>query len=148
MTDEKNPDLAQPTIQSEHQELLSLLRSLKRRLEGPAWGDQMVASLLDSLREHLDTHFSYEESEDGFDHLARRAPWISDRIEALVADHRRLLSMACDLASRARSGPRTVPIWGELQSSFVQLHDELVAHESKEHDLLQEVYTQDIGDKD
>ncbi|TWT74547.1 Hemerythrin HHE cation binding domain protein [Posidoniimonas polymericola] len=148
MTDETKPDLAQPIIQSEHEELLSLLRSLKRRLDGPAWGDQMVASLLDSLREHLDTHFTYEESEDGFDHLARRAPWTSDRIDALVAEHRRLMASACDLASRARSGPRTVPVWQELQNGFERLHDDLVAHESKEHDLLQEVYTQDIGDKD
>lgn len=148
MSEEKYTEPARPTLQDEHEELMSLLRSLKRRLQGPPWQDPMVVSLLDSLREHLDTHFTYEESEDGFDHLARRAPWVSDRVVALVADHRRLMSTACDLASQARAAERTAPAWAELQAGYGRLFDDLVAHEGKEHELFQEVYTQDIGDKD
>ena len=77
---------ALPVISGEHAELRSLLSSLKRRLEGPPWQDPMVISLLDSLREHLETHFAYEESDDGFDELTRKAPWVSDRVEVLCSD--------------------------------------------------------------
>ena len=139
---------ALPVIAGEHQELRSLLRSLQRRLAGPAWEDTMVVSLLDSLREHLETHFAYEESDDGFEDLVRKAPWVSDRVDGLVGEHRGLMAAACDLASRVRSVPHTAPNWSELNEAFLQLHDDLIAHEQKEHDLLQEVYTQDIGDKD
>jgi hemerythrin len=148
MAETTSDDGALPVIQNEHAELMSLLRSLKRRLEGPPWQDAMVVSLLDSLREHLDTHFTFEESDDGFDDLVRRAPWVSERIDSLIAEHRQLLSSACDLAAQARGAQRTAPKWAELQASFERLFENLSDHESKEHDLLQEVYTQDVGDKD
>lgn len=148
MADKSPSNDTLPVIESEHQELRSLLGSLKRRLAGPAWQDGMVVSLLDSLREHMETHFAYEESDDGFEDLARRAPWVSDRVDALIAEHRHLMAAACDIASRARGGPQTAPNWAALNDSFIALHDKLIAHEQKEHELLQEVYTQDIGNKD
>lgn len=137
-----------PVIADEHQEIRSLMSSLQRRLAGPPWQDPMVTSLLDSLREHLETHFAYEESDEGFNDLVRTAPWVSDRVDALVAEHRSLMAAACDLASRVRSVPHTAPNWAELNEVYGRLHEQLVTHEEKEHDLLQEVYTQDVGDKD
>lgn len=137
-----------PEIVAEHHELNTLFTSLERRLNGPPWHDGMVVSLLDSLREHLDTHFAYEESDGGFEELIRNAPWVEERVSALVAEHRRLMALACDLAAAARSAPRTSPNWSELTQKFRSLRFGVVAHEAKEHDLLQEVYVQDLGDKD
>ncbi|MCA9002581.1 MAG: hypothetical protein KDB61_11705 [Planctomycetes bacterium] len=148
MASEPSPPESLPAIQNEHQELLSLVKSIKRRLASSPWQDPMVPSLLDSLREHLESHFEFEESDDGFDHLVQKAPWVEPRVEALIAEHRKMLSSACELAAEARSSDRTAPRWEQLKASFGALEDELTVHEAKEHDLLQEVYTQDVGDKD
>lgn len=148
MASEPSPPNALPVIQNEHQELLSLVKSISRRLAGQPWQDPMVPSLLDSLREHLESHFEYEESDDGFDHLVQKAPWVEPRVDALIAEHRKMLARACDLSAEARSSDRTAGRWERLKESFDTLEDELCVHEAKEHDLLQEVYTQDVGDKD
>ena len=97
MASEPSPPESLPAIQNEHQELLSLVKSIKRRLASSPWQDPMVPSLLDSLREHLESHFEFEESDDGFDHLVQKAPWVEPRVEALIAEHRKMLSLRADV---------------------------------------------------
>ena len=135
-------------VQDDHRELLALVDSLRRRLDGPAWEDPMVGSLLDSLVSHLEAHFQGEEVDGFFDEVLELAPQASSRIDALVNEHQRMLTVADDLCHRYLRARRTPANWRFLGDAFQRLRQMLLVHECDERHLLQEVFTQDEGSKD
>ncbi|MEM1303352.1 MAG: hemerythrin domain-containing protein [Planctomycetota bacterium] len=136
------------TIQDDHRELMSLVESLRRRLDGPAWTDPMVGSLLESLVAHLEAHFQNEEVDGFFDEVLDLAPQATPRVDALLAEHQRMLTVADDLCHRYHRVRRTPVSWRHLGDSFQRLRQMLLVHECDERHLLQEVFIQDEGSKD
>jgi iron-sulfur cluster repair protein YtfE (RIC family) len=135
-------------IRREHEELRDLLgdihQMLAKRLEAVASVSEMLASLGD----HVETHFSEEETAGFFDDVTDRAPRLSDRIDALRTEHQQLLAAVRRLKEVANGGDGSADWWQRLESAFREFSKELMHHESSETEILLEAYNDDIGAAD
>ena len=132
----------------EHVKLRGLLSDLERTLaerSGPIGG---VVKRLAELRDLVDTHFAAEEASDCFPDLVSFAP------RCVIA------SKSCwpNMANCGRKSSRLSRIrrrclgqsedWDRLAASFQTFTAKLMNHEQTENELVQEVFTDDIGSKD
>jgi hemerythrin-like domain-containing protein len=130
----------------EHVKLRGMLRDLESRLaerRGPF--TDMVAQLT-TLRDLIDSHFASEEASECFPDLIAYAPRVADRVSLMLAEHGELRSEVYLLVKGAGAG--TEQDWVRLADCFRGFTDKLVRHEQTENELVQEVFTDDIGSKD
>jgi len=135
-------------IRREHEELRVLLGTVHRTLGERSETVTHVSEMLESLRDHVETHFTEEETDGFFDDVAARAPRVTDRTNELRNEHKLLLQNIRKLADTASSGDGSSDWWQRLDNEFHDFSKELMHHESKETELLQDVYTDDIGAAD
>ena len=112
-----------------------------------AWLIRTVALLCD-LRDQLALHFTLEESYGYFDEPVCAAPWLSERAEALRAQHRDLFVLMCEIveaAERSLEPHVRRNRWDQVADRFDEFLAALGQHESDETDLIFQAYNDDIG---
>jgi len=134
-------------IRREHEELRELLGDVRRMLASRLETVASVAEMLALLSEHVETHFSEEETAGLFDQVVDRAPRLSDRIDSLRTEHQQLLSSVRNL-NEAAAGDSSGDWWKRLETAFHEFSSGLMHHESAENEILLEAYTDDIGAAD
>lgn len=135
-------------MRREHEELRELLGKVRRVIAKRAESVAHVSDILASLVTHVETHFADEEVEGLFDELAEQAPRLTERTEQLRQEHVQLRAAIGKLAELAASGDTSSDWWQQLETAFHQFSTQLMHHETKENELLQEAYTEDIGSQD
>ncbi len=142
---------AQRTLE-EHRRLFGFVAELERHVEREARGADArswaaeLSSYLSELHGSLSTHFAFEESSQFWDELALLFPYAARRISRLVSEHDQLLStlsslvlLAREAGARAESG--LAPLKGRVQEFVKQLR----RHEAEEDELIQSLYSDDLG---
>lgn len=107
-----------------------------------------LPALLDELADELKTHFEHEEVGGYFLGVVDRAPRLIGHVESLKHQHGELRSAARELAELAHRQKTNADDWPRLRTDCEDFVDQLLTHEAAENDLLQEAYTQDIGEED
>lgn len=130
----------------EHAKLRGMLHELERRLAERQGSFAEVVTQLTELRDLVDVHFSAEEASDCFPDLIAHAPRVADRVSLMLAEHGELRSEAHLLVKGAGTG--TDQDWTRLADAFGLFTEKLMRHEQTENELVQEVFTDDIGSKD
>jgi hemerythrin-like domain-containing protein len=130
----------------EHVKLRGMLRDLESRFaerRGPF--TELVAELT-ALRDLVDGHFTAEEASSCFPDLIAHAPRVADRVSLMLAEHGELRSEIHLMVKGAGAG--SDQDWARLAECFRGFTDKLMHHEQTENELVQEVFTDDIGSKD
>lgn len=135
-------------IAREHKRLSNHLGNLLRVLAERQRTVVELAVEFEKLKDELVQHF-HEEDEGGFfDGIVEHAPRLSERIEALRQEHDRLLEQLNELQTKVDVPAPSPEWWQELERSFHDFSCELMRHEHRENEILQEAYGVDIGAQD
>jgi hemerythrin len=135
-------------IRREHEELRVVLGNLHQTLVQRAESVQDVARKVNSVCDHVEEHFREEEEGGFFDQISRQAPRLSDRSLEVRDQHVGLLERIREIRQLAREGNGSDEWWQRLGKEFHDFATELMHHETKESELLQDAYTDDIGSQD
>jgi iron-sulfur cluster repair protein YtfE (RIC family) len=135
-------------IQREHEELGELLGDVTRTLAKRLVSVSQVAEMIGTLVEQLEQHFDEEETGGFFDQIVSQTPRHAERCKSLREEHTWLLASIRELNEQASLGDDSDDWWQRLESKFHEFSKELMQHESKENELVQKVYTEDIGPAD
>ena len=104
--------------------------------------------MLAQLRDQLAMHFALEEAYGYFDEPVSVAPRLSRRANDLRIEHRDLYLHICEIvdqAERLAFGRKQLSLATDISLRFRSFHDQLLAHEAQETDLILEAYDDDIG---
>lgn len=141
-----NPDPAH--LAEEHAHLRDLLKQMQACFSERQATAQQVTEMLDQARGQLETHFAHEETGGYFRGIVEAAPHLNARVNELQHEHAQFLALIDRIRSRAASH-EAEDVWrGDCESLFEEFKANFLAHESSEHELMQEAYSQDIGNKD
>jgi len=138
-------------IKEVHDELWQLLAKLRQAVSEPmrARGQRrrLIADL-EHLRDQLALHFALEEAYGYFDDPAYVAPRLCERAMELRAQHRQLYTMVCGIVEQGqqwdRRGPASV-FQTRVAARFVSFEAQFQLHETRENELIQQEYGDDIG---
>jgi iron-sulfur cluster repair protein YtfE (RIC family) len=147
MTHTNPSDDAYEKIVREHERLRSLLSELKQMLFERTVAFPEVTKRLAELQSLLASHFRTEEDSGCFGDVVNHAPHLSDKVSALISEHTELCKAIGELATASQCQGQP-PEWDKISSGFGEFYDKLTSHESLENELLQQVFTEDIGSKD
>ena len=139
---------SQSTIQRQHDMLNSLIDAIANRFQHDHHPSRNLVSLLNALAFHLQTHFEFEEGDDYFNSLVEKAPRTAATVERLLREHREMLEEVENMIQTARADLDQKRDTEELAKQYTKFREKLHEHEHMENDLLQHVYTEDIGTKD
>jgi hypothetical protein len=129
-TDSRNE--AYRELLEEHTKLRGLLSDLRVMLARRSGLMIEVVGKLQQLHDQVDVHFHAEELSDCFPELVSNAPRVSERVSVQDAARRQ----------------GTEEDWDRLATVFQEFAAQLMSHEQVENELVQEVFTDDIGSKD
>ncbi len=132
----------------EHTKLRGLLSDLRDKLAQRSGAFREVVDTIQQLGDQIDVHFHAEEASDCFPELVNTAPRVSDRVAILLAEHGELRAEVHQIVQGAKSRSGTAEDWEQLASQVEVFTGKLMAHERAENELVQEVFTDDIGSKD
>jgi hemerythrin-like domain-containing protein len=132
----------------EHTKLRGLLNDLREMVQQQSGSIQEVAGMIQQLHDQVDVHFQAEEASDCFPDLVNAAPRVSDRVVILLAEHGELRAEIHQLVQDARRRSGTTDDWDQLARLLQDFTGKLLTHERTEDELVQEVFTDDIGSKD
>jgi iron-sulfur cluster repair protein YtfE (RIC family) len=132
----------------EHAKLRGLLHDLERILADRPGPVGEVVERLRQLRDLVDSHFEAEEASDCFPDLVNQAPRVSDRVKIMLAEHGELRAEIHKLVQGTEKCRGTAEDWDRLAAGFQAFAARLMHHEQAENELVQEVFTEDIGSKD
>jgi len=138
----------QERIRQEHERLRDLLGQITREMSARKGTAADLAQQLRSLRDQLHAHFVEEEEHGFFDQITSQAPRLSGQTEKLCEEHVDMLDKLDKLVGQAEQGDGSDDWWSGLVKAFHDLSRELMQHEHEENELLQKVYSDDIGEKD
>ena len=148
MTNSDPVDEAYEQMLREHTRLRGLLDELGRMLSDRSVAITDVSGRLTKLQSLVHHHFRTEEESGCFSNMISHAPRVSERVEILIAEHRSIGVEIKELVVRASDCHGTHDDWEEIGVRFHQFCGRLMQHETVENELLQEVFTEDIGSKD
>lgn len=136
-------------IDLEHAEMRKLLRSVHSILADRSRDASEVASVVDSFLAFLKQHFEHEDQGGGFfDQISEQTPRLSERADEVRHEHADLLDDFQALKHLADAKTADAAWWDQLNSRFQSISKELMHHERREEDLLQESFNEDIGTGD
>ncbi len=75
-------------------------------------------------------------------------PTFSDRVNDLIAEHGELRGKSPVWSNWQAGVTVTAAWWEKMGGDFAQFTDRLMRHEEVENELVQLVFTEDIGSKD
>ncbi len=142
-------------IDQDHRRLRSALAQLLAVLEEPIpdknfleWKLEFLARLRD-FQHHLLVHFDLEEEGGFMDTVLRVAPQYARQVDRLLEEHAEIvkdLDRSIKLFKEADCPSSTRLL--RVREGVRQLVTTHEAHESVEHELIQNVYNQDLGTGD
>jgi iron-sulfur cluster repair protein YtfE (RIC family) len=135
-------------VDVEHAEMRELLANVHRVLADQNQSSSEVVAMLDSLFGFLKAHFQHEDEGGFFDQITEQSPRLSDRAEEVQQEHATLLTEFQTLRALAERGGGDAAWWSQLNSEFHRLCKQLMHHEHREEDLLQESFNDEIGTGD
>jgi hypothetical protein len=136
------------TVLRDHAILRGLLDEIKQVLVKRAVDVTEMLGKLQRLNELITEHFKVEESSGCFSDMVSHAPHMSEKVGLLLAEHEQLqAALACQI-EYVSGCQGTGEQWQKIGADFEKFHDSLMQHENAENELVQLVFTQDIGDKD
>jgi len=135
-------------IREEHDRLRNLLGQISREMSARKGTAADLAQQFQSLRDQLHEHFVEEEDHGFFEQITSQAPRFVSQTQKLCDEHVEMLEKVDQLISRAGQGDGSDEWWSGLVGAFHELSRELMQHEHEENDLLQQAYSDDIGEKD
>lgn len=147
-TDTSPPQGSKSTIQRQHDMLNSLIDAIANRFRHDHSPSRNLVSLLNALAFHLQTHFEFEESDGYFTSLVEKAPRAAQTVERILREHREMLKEIEEMISTARKDLDEKRSTDALAERYERFREKLEEHEHLENELLQSVYTEDIGTKD
>lgn len=130
----------------EHVKLRGMLHDLESLLAERKGPFTEVVARLTALRDLVDVHFAEEEASDCFPDLIAYAPRVAERVKLMLAEHGELRSDVHFLVKSVGTG--TDQDWTRLADAFGVFTAKLTHHEQTENELVQEVFTDDLGSKD
>jgi hemerythrin-like domain-containing protein len=145
-TDSRNE--AYRELLEEHTKLRGLLSDLRVMLARRSGLMKEVVGKLQQLHDQVDVHFHAEELSDCFPELVSNAPRVSERVSVLLAEHGELRAEIHQIVQDAARRQGTEEDWDRLATVFQEFAAQLMSHEQVENELVQEVFTDDIGSKD
>jgi iron-sulfur cluster repair protein YtfE (RIC family) len=135
-------------VRAEHRTLREMLSGAEQAFGQGASALVVVVERLEALSGQLHQHFSLEEASECFAEMVAHAPRVADRAATLLGEHRQLRELLDDLIARTRQGGGSPTQWDEVSAGFSDFRARLNDHEQRENELMQEVFTEDIGSKD
>lgn len=135
-------------IRQEHDRLRGLLGQISREMSARKGGAAALVRQFQSLRDQLHTHFVEEEDHGFFEQINNQAPRFSSQTNKLCEEHVDMLERVDTLIIQAEQGDGSDDWWSVLVTAFHDLSRELMQHEHEENELLQQAYSDDIGEKD
>ena len=149
MTTDSSPlEGSKSTIQRQHDMLNSLVDAIANRFQHDPSPSRNLVSLLNALAFHLQTHFEFEEADDYFTALVEKAPRAAPVVEKILREHQEMLVEIEEMIATAKKDLNEKHDTHELAQQYARFRQKLEEHEHVENDLLQSVYTEDIGTKD
>ena len=130
----------------EHIKLRGMLHDLETLLAERRGTFAEVMARLTELRDLVDTHFAAEEASECFPDLIAHAPRVAERVSLMLAEHGELRSEVHLIVKIAGAGSEQD--WTRTADGFRVFTEKLMRHEQTENELVQEVFTDDIGSKD
>ncbi len=135
-------------IAREHKRLSSHLGTLLRILTERQRASVEIAVEFEKLKDELVHHFHEEDDGGFFEGIVDHAPRLSERIAALREEHVQLLEQLNELQAKADVPSASLEWWEDMEHSFHEFSCELMRHEHRENEILQEAYGVDIGAQD
>lgn len=89
-----------------------------------------------SIRNHLATHFHHEEESGIFQEISNLKPKHAQQATQLLSDHQKLLNDLNRLCARLGTPEPEYATWGDARRSFEDFLDELEIHERNENALM------------
>jgi hemerythrin-like domain-containing protein len=132
----------------EHKQLRSLLSEVGAMFTQKSLPIKDLGGKLQQLDDQVNVHFHAEEASECFPELVSNSPRVSDRVMTLLAEHGELRVEIHDLVHDSLRSDGTDDDWRRLAAAFEQFAAKLLSHERVENELVQEVFTDDIGSKD
>ena len=132
----------------EHAKLRGLLAALKQVLTQRTADIGEVVRRLRELSDMIDEHFKSEEESECFEELVNHAPRVLGKVNELLGEHGELRAEIVGLVQRATDCDGSDSCWKQLSDDFAKFMVRLMRHEDIENELVQAVFTEDIGSKD
>jgi iron-sulfur cluster repair protein YtfE (RIC family) len=148
MTSNSSNEEALKRIQEEHHELRELLGKIHQALTQHRQDIAEVSSLLNTLKDQIEEHFREEEEGGFFEQITDQAPRLQHRAGEVRDQHADLSERISQLCVQASTGSGDESWWQEMERQFHDFSKELMHHEGRENELLQDAYAQDIGPTD
>lgn len=145
MTSKPSRSDALEEIRREHEELRGLLGNVRQTLAKRLATVANVAETIGKLCEEVETHFTQEEIDGFFDQVVEQAPRLSNDTDQLRSEHVQLREVIRKLSDCASKGDGSDDWWQGIEAQFHEFSKQLMRHESKENELLQSAFTDDIG---
>jgi hypothetical protein len=133
-------------LQEAHVALDNDLRELENAIHGTAPnGRAEVVRCLARVRLTLAEHFRFEEHNGYMTGVLKREPSLDQTVRGLLKEHQQLAHSLDDLISEVRSRDNLEDsLLGKIKDWLKHVRQ----HESKENQLVQEVYGRDTGAED
>ena len=139
------------SIRADHRHQGSLVHHLRSALASGAvsnWNQASVQQIiisLDALLAHLGYHFAREEEGGYLEEALVHAPRFQARASQLMAEHPSLLKQFAALVTTAKNTSQQKAPWPSVANDLNKAIDELVGHELRENQLLQEAFAADLN---
>ena len=148
MSDTNSTDDCYEAVLREHTTLRCLLDELNKMLFERIEPFSVLSSRMVELQQLVDKHFRTEEESGCFNDLVAHAPRVSEKVGALMVEHQDLSLFVGQIVSRVLMCQGQPEDWESVHAEFGEFMVRLTQHETLENELLQEVFTEDIGSKD
>ena len=135
-------------IAADHARMPDLLNELHRIINDRAEAPKTIAAAIGSFMDYLRDHFEHEDNGGFFDELATQAPRLLDRARDVSGEHAGLLVTMKAFRDSATTGDATEAWWDKMDQEFQRVMKELMHHEQRERELLQDAFVDDIGTAD
>jgi hypothetical protein len=138
-------------VLAEHRELFAQMSAVRSALAGggdgvptPSRAEAIVAAL-QSLREHLRSHFEQEETGGFMEESIARMPRLSGAVKAILRQHPSLLAELDALIESVSTRNLSPEDWIRAGRAFEQFSANMAVHERDENRVVQEGYNEDLG---
>jgi iron-sulfur cluster repair protein YtfE (RIC family) len=125
-----------------HASLLEDLHHLEQAVLPPSReGEAELHARLLWTRNHITSHFRFEEENGYMDAVRKREPHLVRAIDQLAAEHRQLSQDLDELVELTQTGDG---VGAALRQKVQAWVERVEAHEHRENDLVQNAFNQDI----
>jgi iron-sulfur cluster repair protein YtfE (RIC family) len=141
-------DRADPVIMghilAQHRELHAQLVAVRACLAGSGRCVAELRAALESLRDHLRSHFRQEEMGGFLEESIARMPRLSAAARTVMGEHPALLAELDDLIGSLETAD-SAAAWDQIAAAAERFAQHLLEHERNENAVVQEGYNEDLG---